>query len=69
MFPKRMIEWRQIKDSPNWHFFIGPKSVCGKATSNGEFNFADTKPPNDAKVCKLCKKETESIKVRFNAVL
>lgn len=69
MFPRRMLEWRLIKESTDWHFFIGPKSVCGKFTSNGEFKYAKNKPPTDSKTCKLCIKETEAIKVRLNDLL
>lgn len=55
MFPKKFIEWREI-DGTTWHLFIGNKSICSRAVSNGKFHFAQTKPPENAKLCKFCTK-------------
>jgi hypothetical protein len=68
-FPMRFFEWRQLTVKSLWHLFVGTKSVCGRETSNGEFQFAKEKPPADSKICKLCIQNASKIKERIDNIL
>lgn len=71
-FPVRFIEWRRLDDSSSWHLFIGHKSICGRIKTNGEFQYAEGKPPqdqDDEKICRLCLKNIEALKERLKQVL
>jgi len=52
MGPKS-IEWRSV-NSGAWHLFIGSKSICSRAYSNGKYECADLPPKDD--ICGHCKK-------------
>jgi hypothetical protein len=67
--PKKFIEWRQLPAAPTWHLFLGNKSFCGRETSNGHFNFAEKKPANDAKICRLCVKDAAAFKERIKEII
>lgn len=66
----KAFEWRRLPDSKTWHFFIKSKSLCGRAESNGTFDFVDTKPDKSEtnNVCKTCLKNLSMIKNRINEV-
>jgi len=68
-FPKKMIEWRQLDAAQSWHLFFGNKSICGRETSNGHFNFAEKKPAGGDKTCKLCLKESTNLASRMKEVI
>lgn len=69
-FPVKSLEWRRVGGAQAaWHFFLKQQSVCGRVTSNGSFDFAEDKPPKNAKVCKFCVKEIKVIKERTQKVL
>lgn len=59
------IEWRSIK-SGAWHLFIGSKSICNRAYSNGSYDYSDS-PPKD-KLCGHCKKTGVTIVSRLNKI-
>ena len=56
MGPKS-IEWRSV-DGGTWHLFIGSKSMCSRAYSNGKYECLEEVPSEkvDGKVCGHCKK-------------
>lgn len=65
---EKSFEWRRIPGSKTWHFFIRHQSLCGKAKSNGEFEFLDEAPKEEHQICKSCAKTLEKIKERFKKV-
>lgn len=66
----KVFEWRRIPDSKTWHFFIKSRSLCGKAESNGSFDYIDKKPgkEHNENVCKACLKTLVMIKQRISEV-
>lgn len=60
------IEWRSINNGA-WHIFIGKKSICNRAYSNGEFEFTDSPKKSDDK-CKFCIKLAGLLKERIQTI-
>lgn len=68
-WPVKAFEWRKLPGSTTWHFFIKGDSLCGRAKSNGEFDYLDGAPAKSAEnVCKRCKKTLDTLKDRFDQV-
>lgn len=62
MGPKS-IEWRSV-NAGAWHLFIGSKSICNRAYSNGKYDCADL-PPKEKNVCGHCKKQIPILRNRI----
>lgn len=68
-WPTKAFEWRKLPGGTTWHFFIKNTSLCGRAKSNGEFDFLEKGPDkNDKHVCKKCSKILDTLKNRFDEV-
>jgi len=65
MGPKS-IEWRSVNNGA-WHLFIGSKSICNRAYSNGTYECADA-PPKKTNICGHCTKAIPSLRNRLAEV-
>ena len=61
----RSIEWRSV-NAGAWHLFIGNKSICNRAYSNGTFECGDS--PHKKDTCGHCKNAIPSLIKRLGEV-
>ena len=58
MGPKS-IEWRSV-NAGAWHLFIGSKSICNRAYSNGKYECME-EPPVKEEMCGHCKRAIPAV--------
>lgn len=65
---QKAIEWRSV-NSGSYHLFIGSKSICQRAYSNGKYDC--TEAPEKLKkdeICGHCKKFIPELRNRLESV-